>query len=129
MSKRADFGKGTRFNTARQWIEASLDLNRAHLDSDIVDALAKCCRKRDGGAAGPLWGLRKTEPKGGAEYFAFKALKFASHAHRWGDLNCWGEGFTARLMEASDSERDLFDRAFDQLGKISAKRRARNDHR
>lgn len=102
-----------------------MDLNRAYLDEDIVEALARCCRKRDGGAAGPLWGLRKTEPRGGVEYFAFKALGFAKHAARWGDLNCWGEGFTARLMEASESERDLFNRAFDQLGEIAVNRRAR----
>jgi len=46
----------------------------------------------------------------------------ARHAAKWGDLAPWTEGFTARLMQANDADRDLFDRAFDQFGNVKKTR-------
>ena len=114
-----------RFATAADWINASMQLHKFDVDADIVDALAKCCRKLKGGPKGPIWKLRKTDPKGGPEYFAYKAFKFAAHAARWGDLSCWNEGFTHRLMEATDAERELWERAHDQLMAIATESRRR----
>lgn len=103
-----------RFNSATEWISASLGRRGIVLDGDIIGALSECCVKRKT-PTGPVFALRKTDPKGGAPYFVFKAFKFARHASAWGNLACWGEGFTARLMMATDEERDIFNRAFDQL--------------
>lgn len=103
-----------RFHSATEWIAASLGRRGIVVDGDIVGALADCCVKRKT-PTGPVFSLRKTDPKGGAPYFVFKAFKFAQHASAWGNLACWGEGFTARLMMATDEERELFSRAFDQF--------------
>jgi hypothetical protein len=108
--------KTNRFETAVDWINASNDARpeKIKLDGDIVQALAKCCVKRKN-----IWTLRKTDPKGDAEYMVFKAFHYARHAAKWGNLAPWNEGFTFRLMKASDKDRDLFDRAFDQFGGVA----------
>lgn len=108
MMKKWD--KNQRFDNARDWILASTARRGLTLDADILDALAACCVKRNG-----CWSLRKTKPKTRANYFVWKAFQFARHVHQWGDLAPWGESFTAELMLANDSHRDLFDRAFDQF--------------
>lgn len=102
--------KNQRFDTARDWIQVSMKRRGVTLDPDVVDSLAACCVKRNG-----VWRLRKTKPKTLANYLVWQAFKFAQHAHRWGNLAPWGDGFTAELMRANDSHRDLFERAFDQF--------------
>ncbi len=106
--------KSQRFNSATEWLAVSLGRRGIVVDGDIIGALADCCVKRKT-PTGPVFSLRKTDPKGGAPYFVFKAFKFARHASQWGNLACWGEGFTFRLMAATEEERDLFNRAFDQF--------------
>ena len=108
--------KNQRFDSARAWIDASLARRGASIDGDILDALAQCCVKRRG-----VYRLRKTTPKPGACYMAYHAFKFARHAKQWGNLAPWGEAFTAELMRASDTERELFNRAFDQFCNVGGK--------
>jgi len=109
--------KKQRFDTALEWINASNARRSVKLDDDVMQALAKCCIKRNG-----VWRMRKTDPKGDTEYMAFKAFHIARHASKWGDLAPWNEAFTGRLMRANDDDRDLFDRAFDQFGNVKKKR-------
>ena len=109
--------KEQRFDTALDWINASNARRAVKLDDDVMQALAKCCIKRSG-----VWRMRKTEPKDSTAYMAFKAFHIARHAAQWGNLAPWTEGFTARLMQANDADRDLFDRAFDQFGNVKKTR-------
>lgn len=83
----------------------------AHIDTDILEALESIMVKRNG-----VFTLLRNCPAGyGPRALIWLALHNAKHAANWGNLASWNEGCTGRLIMANEKDRELFNRAFDQL--------------
>lgn len=108
------------YKTAKEWIKASIG---AEVDNDIIEGMAAICVTKKS-----IHSIRKTQPsptKQPRQYFTWKAYKLASHAATWGNLAPWNEGLTAALMLADKSDREYFERAFDQLTDCARRRKKR----